>query len=397
MFKTFISLKIIMVLIFVCSAASADLAQTTAFNYQGRLTDAGSPANGSYQLQFKLYDAASGGMQIGATVSDISLTAVNGVFTTQLDFGVSAFSGADRFLEIGVRHNAGENYTILSPRQQINSSPYSIRTLSAAQADIALDSNKLGGVDANQYVTTSSVGNSFINNATTQQTADFNISGNGIIGSNLGIGTTPQIDLRLDVNGSGRFRTANGNINFGTPNTEAGMTITNANRADFRFNGSTLKLLAGLGTSPPAETNGITVNTAGNVGIGTIIPQAKLHVAGNAAQDRDKGGMIKALLYVSGNGTIQRCYNGTTGTSTGNCGFSVTQLSSGNYEVNFGFQITDRFISVTTSSSLFINNINTGAQVGFDTRIPNTTIKVRTFVSYQEQSFYDSDFFITVY
>ncbi len=48
----------------LCLSAIA-AAQTTAFTYQGKLSDAGSPANGQYQLQFKLYDA--GGTQIGAT------------------------------------------------------------------------------------------------------------------------------------------------------------------------------------------------------------------------------------------------------------------------------------------------------------------------------------------
>ena len=38
----------------------------TAFTYQGRLTDAGNPANGSYDLQLALFDAASGGAQVGA-------------------------------------------------------------------------------------------------------------------------------------------------------------------------------------------------------------------------------------------------------------------------------------------------------------------------------------------
>lgn len=35
---------------------SAALAQTTAFTYQGKLTDAGNPANGNYDLQLKLFD-----------------------------------------------------------------------------------------------------------------------------------------------------------------------------------------------------------------------------------------------------------------------------------------------------------------------------------------------------
>src|SRR5258706_351256 len=36
-------------------------AQSTAFTYQGRLTDNGSPANGNYDLQFTVRDSASGG------------------------------------------------------------------------------------------------------------------------------------------------------------------------------------------------------------------------------------------------------------------------------------------------------------------------------------------------
>src|SRR5438477_6897029 len=141
----------LLLLVLLCSATVTQ-AQTTAFTYQGKLTDAGNPANGSYQLQFKLFDV--NGTQIGATISDVAVTATAGVFTTKLDFGAAAFPGADRFLEIAVRHNAGESYTILNPRQQISSSPYSIRTLSAAQADIASDAQKLGGVVANQYVQT---------------------------------------------------------------------------------------------------------------------------------------------------------------------------------------------------------------------------------------------------
>lgn len=35
----------------------AAFAQTSTITYQGRLTDGGTAANGTYDLQFKLYDA----------------------------------------------------------------------------------------------------------------------------------------------------------------------------------------------------------------------------------------------------------------------------------------------------------------------------------------------------
>ena len=106
--------------------------QTTKFTYQGKLNSGGSPANGSYDLQFQLFDAAAGGTLQGSpnTIVVVPVAVSNGVFTVQLDFGNSAFPGADRFLEIGVRLQGDVNpYTILSPRQQLTSAPYATHSL----------------------------------------------------------------------------------------------------------------------------------------------------------------------------------------------------------------------------------------------------------------------------
>jgi hypothetical protein len=47
-------------------------AQGTAFTYQGRLNDGGSPASGSYDLTFALFDAATSGNQVGGTVTNLA-------------------------------------------------------------------------------------------------------------------------------------------------------------------------------------------------------------------------------------------------------------------------------------------------------------------------------------
>ncbi len=69
---------------------------------------------------------------------------------------------------------------------------------------------------------------------------------------------------------------------------------------------------------------------------------------GNVTQSRDKGGMVKAMVYMNGDGTLIRCYNGVTGSSSGNCGFTASRVGSlsGLYQIDFGFQVTDRFIAV---------------------------------------------------
>lgn len=113
--------------------------QTNIFTYQGRLTDTGTPATGTYDLQFKLYDTATvgtGTLQGSPnTVTNAAVLVTNGVFTVLLNFGGSAFPGADRFLEINVRHPGDPSYTTLAPRYQLTSTPYSLRTLSATAAD----------------------------------------------------------------------------------------------------------------------------------------------------------------------------------------------------------------------------------------------------------------------
>lgn len=106
----------------------------TAFTYQGRLTDGGSPADGAYDLSFALYDASSGGSQVGSTLTENDVPVTDGLFTVQLDFGSGAFTGEARFLEIGVRPGAsGGAFTTLSPRQPLTAAPYALHAMNAWQ------------------------------------------------------------------------------------------------------------------------------------------------------------------------------------------------------------------------------------------------------------------------
>lgn len=165
------------VIIFNLLIVQLVVAQTTEFSYQGKLNDAGTPS-ANYDFEFRLFNVVSGGTAL-ATQQKLAVPVTNNVFSVTLDFGSSVFDGSNRWLEIAVKRPADATYTTLTPRHQISSVPYSVKIKTA---DVATNSNQLGEVNASEYVTTSTVGGSFIKNETTQQTANFNISGNGIIG-----------------------------------------------------------------------------------------------------------------------------------------------------------------------------------------------------------------------
>jgi hypothetical protein len=107
---------------------SPAFAQGAAFTYQGRLLDGGAPANGSYELQFSLHNAAADGQPVGPQVTPAPVTVTNGLFTVVLDFGTAPFTGADRWIEIRVRTNGSVALpVVLQPRQLLTPSPYAIR------------------------------------------------------------------------------------------------------------------------------------------------------------------------------------------------------------------------------------------------------------------------------
>jgi len=102
-------------LLLALSAAYAD-PQATAFTYQGNLTANGAPANGTFNLTFKLFGSATGPDQIGSDINMSAFPVVNGRFTTDLDFP-GAFTGEQTWVEVTVGTQT------LSPRQPVNTVP----------------------------------------------------------------------------------------------------------------------------------------------------------------------------------------------------------------------------------------------------------------------------------
>jgi hypothetical protein len=111
-------------------------AQTTAFTYQGRLSDSGGTANGAYDFEFVVFAESSGGTPIAGPTGLSGVAVTNGYFTVTLDFGVGIFTGAERWLELGVRTNGGTSFTTLAPRTAVTPTPYALHAQNVASGGV---------------------------------------------------------------------------------------------------------------------------------------------------------------------------------------------------------------------------------------------------------------------
>ena len=115
---------------------SAQALQGTAFTYQGELVQNAMPVAGSVDLVFELFDAPTGGQQVGPTLAFTTangnpVTVSDGIFTVALDFGTAAFAGPAanaRWLRVTVNGN------VLAPRTKIENAPYALLARNAELA-----------------------------------------------------------------------------------------------------------------------------------------------------------------------------------------------------------------------------------------------------------------------
>lgn len=104
----------------------------TAIRYQGRLSDAGGPARGTFDLRFALFASAEGETAVAGPVTNRSVVIADGLLTVTIDFGSAVYGGGNRWLEVGVRPTGTPTeFTILAPRQPLSPVPYSLHTLKA--------------------------------------------------------------------------------------------------------------------------------------------------------------------------------------------------------------------------------------------------------------------------
>jgi hypothetical protein len=116
----------------------------------------------------------------------------------------------------------------------------------------------------------------------------------------------------------------------------------------------------GVAHGAGSGVTGVTDSTSG-VGVWGQGPGLAMYANGNVGQGRTAGGWVKAMAFFSpyNGGRIALCFNSTLSgapATTPPCGFTFHIFGAGDYMIDFGFQVDDRFLSATTTGySVCIN------------------------------------------
>ncbi len=122
-------------------AAQAGEFFSNSFSYQGQLKVDGQPADGDYDFEFEIWDAAFGGNSFGAEVVN-EVDVRDGLFTIRVDIGEDIFTGQSRWLAVRVRENEESPWVSVGNRQQVVATPHAL---------VSADAARLGGQTSSFY------------------------------------------------------------------------------------------------------------------------------------------------------------------------------------------------------------------------------------------------------
>jgi hypothetical protein len=364
------------------AGAEAQALLGPGFTYQGRLRSDGAPVNGVCDFEFGLWDTAAGGTQLGATQPVPFVNVTDGAFTVALNggntFGFDAFSGDARYLEIAVRCPAGAgDYTILAPRRALTAVPYALGLRPGA-----LISTSSGGTAFEVVHTGTSRAASFTNHSTSNTAAvrvdnlgnsygvyAVSTDGIGVLGlHDAASGTAPGVEGTTNSTASnavgvlgqvsptsvGGHSAGVRGINNGTSSSGIGVYGSQAG-GGWGVYGTTPSGRGVYGASTSGAGVYGSATGAGAYGGYFANPSATtgaaLYASGDVKQSLTGNGLVKAAVYVECEDTspeVFQYFNNVNGAAITISGGS----EPGECIVDFGFDISDRFVLVTAEYSV---------------------------------------------
>ena len=286
---------------------------SSAFTYQGKLTNNGSLVNSQCDFIWNIYADSSGGTSL-ATDTDTNLLVTNGLFTAEVNVPASVIDGHARFVEIQVRcPTGGGAYTTLSPRQELLAAPYALglrlpfaHTINSSISPVFSVTNS-GGTGDSPSILGSSVGSNGVNGISTGGAS----ADNGVYGE-----TNSNTTTEAGVKGNSTAAAAGG---YFTSSTGYGVYGSTNSATDF----------GGYFSNPTDPTSG-----------------GALYANGDAKQSLIGDGFVKAGLYVDcGNSgsIIIRSFNNVNTTP-----ITVIDGSGlGRCTIDFGFDVSNRYLTAT--------------------------------------------------
>lgn len=324
--------------------------------YQGRLIRNGVPANGTFNMFFRICDLSDCSNPPGiyrepSGLGTLPVVVSTGLFSVQIGnsnpIPDTVFDGPNAFIEVNVE---GE---VLLPRERIAAHPYALRASSASF--LAAQENQFGVFATTHVVLLGSarLGIGFSNPSSPLYVAGqaevdkLLITSGGSEGSpalangpdnNTGVYWTGSDGLGIATSGATRlFATSGGNVGVGTTSPDERFHVNGIAKV------STLKALNGSASSPAIQadadadagfyftgagggigvaTSGSTrifVEESGDVGIGTTVPGSLLHVngaaqvgTGTSASPSLHFGSTDSGLFAPGNKQVGIATSGST-------------------------------------------------------------------------------------
>jgi len=329
------------------------LAQGTAFTYQGLLQSSGSPANGSYDFTFALYNASSGGTQTGTTQMSAAVPVTNGLFTVIEDFGAGVFDGTTYWLQIGVRTTGTGVFNTLGPREEVTPTPYAISaenvTGSIALSQLPASVSSVTEPGTQNFFAGANSGNSSLSGQGNCGVGDYALSAvtSGLYNTAMGIGA-----LGLDTTGSYNSAFGNDAMAFnstGSSNTAVGaiaLSLTAAGSYNTAIGTGALAFSAGGGNTG-VGCSALQNNHTGynNEGLGFLALAANMSGADNVAV-----GQSSLLVSLTG--------SANTGVGT----YSFQKMTAGNGNIALGFEAGVNL--QTGTNNIYIGNSGNASENG---------------------------------